>query len=39
MELREIGCGGMNWINLAPYRDQWWALVKTAMNFPVEILE
>jgi hypothetical protein len=27
MDLREIGRGGMNWIDLAQYRDQWRALV------------
>jgi hypothetical protein len=29
----EIGLGGMVWINLAQDRDQWKALVNTAMNF------
>jgi len=24
----EIGWKGVEWINLALYRDQWWALVK-----------
>jgi hypothetical protein len=32
MELREIGWGGMDWIDLAQDRDQWRALVNTAMN-------
>jgi hypothetical protein len=32
MDLREIGWGGMDWINLAQNRDQWWALVKTVIN-------
>jgi hypothetical protein len=27
MDLREIGWGGMDWINLAQVRDQWRALV------------
>jgi hypothetical protein len=27
MDLREIGCGGMDWIDLAEDRDQWRALV------------
>jgi hypothetical protein len=35
MDLREIGCGGMNWINLAQDRDQWRALVDTVMNLSV----
>jgi hypothetical protein len=32
MDLREIGWGGMNWIDLAQDRDQWRALVNTVMN-------
>jgi hypothetical protein len=32
MDLREIGWGGMNWIDLAQDRDQWRALVKKVMN-------
>jgi hypothetical protein len=27
IELREIGCGGMDWIDLVQDRDQWRALV------------
>jgi hypothetical protein len=33
--LREIGFDGMDWIDVAPDRDQWRALVNTAMNFSV----
>jgi hypothetical protein len=33
MDLREIGWVGMDWIVLAKDRDQWRALVNTAMNF------
>jgi hypothetical protein len=29
----DIVCGCMDWINLAEDRDQWRALVNTAMNF------
>jgi hypothetical protein len=30
--LREIGWGSMDWIDLAQDRDQWWALVCMVMN-------
>jgi hypothetical protein len=32
---REIGWGGMDWIDLAQDRDQWRALVNMIMNLPV----
>jgi hypothetical protein len=32
MDLREIGLGGVDEINLAQDRDQWWALVNAVMN-------
>jgi hypothetical protein len=32
MDLREIGWGSAEWIQLAQDRNQWWALVNTAMN-------
>jgi hypothetical protein len=35
MNLREIGWGGMDWIDLAQDRDQWRALVNTVMNLRV----
>jgi hypothetical protein len=34
-DLREIGWGGMDWLDLAPDRDQWRALVNTVMNLRV----
>jgi hypothetical protein len=34
-ELREIECGGMDWVDLAQDMDQWRALVNTVMNLPV----
>jgi hypothetical protein len=35
MDLKEVGWGGMDWIVLAQDRDQWRALVNTAMNLLV----
>jgi hypothetical protein len=35
MDLRDIGRGGMDWINLAQDRYQWNALVNTVMNLRV----
>jgi hypothetical protein len=32
MDLREIGWGGMEWIDLGQDRDQWRYLVNTVMN-------
>jgi hypothetical protein len=32
MDLREIGWGGMDWIDLTKDRDQWRALVNKVMN-------
>jgi hypothetical protein len=36
MDLIEIGCGGMDWIDMAQDRDQWRALVNTVMNLRVK---
>jgi hypothetical protein len=35
MDLREVGCGGTDWMNLAQDRDRWRALVYTVMNLRV----
>jgi len=35
MDLREVGCGGMNWIDVAQNRDRWRSLVNAVMNLGV----
>jgi len=35
MDLQEVGCGGMDWTNVAQDRDRWWVLVNAVMNLPV----
>jgi len=35
MDLQEVGCGGIDWFDLAQNRIRWRALVKAVMNLRV----
>jgi hypothetical protein len=35
MDLRQVGCEGVDLMHLAHQRDQWWVLVNTVMNLRI----
>jgi hypothetical protein len=35
MDLRDIGCDGMDWVDVAQDRNQWMAIVNTVMSLRI----
>jgi hypothetical protein len=35
LDLKKVGCGGIDWIDLVRDKDSWQALVKKVMNLGV----
>jgi hypothetical protein len=35
MDLQEVGCGGIDWIDLAQDRERWQAVVSAVMNLRI----
>jgi hypothetical protein len=35
MDFEEVGCGGMDWIDLVQNRDRWWVVVNAVMKLRV----
>jgi hypothetical protein len=36
MDLQEVECGWLDWIELTQNRDRWWALANAVMNLRVQ---
>ena len=35
MHIQEVGCEGMDWIEVAQDKNRWWAFVNAVMNLRV----
>jgi hypothetical protein len=35
LDLQDVGCEGMDWIDVTQDRERWWALVNAAMNLRI----